>query len=578
MLKYNVEYSKSGDDFIEIRYDSFVLEASPLVTDNEYLVTFRCPDDIPLEIGQTVNVNCDYKTEDDVLGLNDSMLEHFTARVVKVDHIDYTFSIAIDRLKQIERPKTVEEYEEDGVVYWEFLFDEIHGFLPTDINISIVLRRSGIYSNVIEGLEYVNSYRLKWVYNPYYPNISEISDLLFTNRMIGVSFYREQFVFQENSESTQYNFNLSLPTVTLEKPKMTLRIPINVKSDVTLLKENIINSVFVENSVENAINGVVDMEKIPYTPVIINSKSEYLNIRRINFNLHLREHSGENWTVKTEDTWNCFKLFNGSSPDETFYPYSNNNNQSDLLGCLGFTNKDVKYQKNTLKKSFLRLSYYDSMNEGNQNLLAYSVLYFDTANLYSKYLYTHNLPIYVNRSFEADGGGYEILTGGKVDNEVKRSELLKYINIDSDETVEKYRISSQISVENKWLSKRTSEGFYVYLWTDNDNGVIPTDLYMQVELNHAGFGRTIPFMLPYNSPGSNGVGSCKTMSQIRYDWENGQGYTNDAYRSYSYVKLKYLYDKDQNRHIYYLDPERYGYWQGDILNINLYEARISFGQ
>ena len=68
------------------------------------------------------------------------------------------------------------------------------------------------------------------------------------------------------------------------------------------------------------------------------------------------------------------------------------------------------------------------------------------------------------------------------------------------------------------------------------------------------------------------------MSQIRYDWENGQGYTNDAYRSYSYVKLKYLYDKDQNRHIYYLDPERYGYWQGDILNINIYEARISFGQ
>ena len=43
--------------------------------------------------------------------------------------------------------------------------------------------------------------------------------------------------------------------------------------------------------------------------------------------------------------------------------------QSDLLSYLGFTNDDVKYQKSKLKKSFLRISFYDSDNIGNQNLL-----------------------------------------------------------------------------------------------------------------------------------------------------------------------------------------------------------------
>ena len=217
------------------------------------------------------------------------------------------------------------------------------------------------------------------------------------------------------------------------------------------------------------------------------------------------------------------------------------------------------------------------MNEGNQNLLGYSVVYLDVARLYSKYMYTHDMSIYINSDFfNNETQLYEVLKGGKVDTEVRRNELAKYIDNISDEIIEKYRLSSQISVENKWLSGRTSEGFYVYLWVDNNNGIVPSDLYMKVEFNHAGYGRTIPLMLPYNEPATvNDNGSLKTMGEISDDWNNG-GYNVSVYKKYSYVKLKYVYDKDNGRYVYYLDPKRYGILTSNILNINLYEARISF--
>lgn len=60
--------------------------------------------------------------------------------------------------------------------------------------------------------------------------------------------------------------------------------------------------------------------------------------------------------------------------------------QSDLLSFLGFSNDDVKYQKSKLKKTFLRISFYDSDNIGNQNLLHSSTIFLDSGNLFAKYI------------------------------------------------------------------------------------------------------------------------------------------------------------------------------------------------
>ena len=53
------------------------------------------------------------------------------------------------------------------------------------------------------------------------------------------------------------------------------------------------------------------------------------------------------------------------------------------------------------------------------------------------------------------------------------------------------------------------------------------------------------------------------------------------YMKFSYIHLKYKYDKDNDKHIYYLDPETYGnidFPKGKDGNkeivINLYEAKV----
>ena len=75
----------------------------------------------------------------------------------------------------------------------------------------------------------------------------------------------------------------------------------------------------------------------------------------------------------------------------------------------------------------------------------------------------------------------------------------------------------------------------------------------------------------------------------RVVWKNN-GTTTDGhygirqYTKFSYIHLKYQYDKESDKHIYYLDPDTYGSsvttqtdGNGNEINeieINLYEAKI----
>ena len=117
------------------------------------------------------------------------------------------------------------------------------------------------------------------------------------------------------------------------------------------------------------------------------------------------------------------------------------------------------------------------------------------------------------------------LTGIRVDREIETFD-------------ENLRLSSQMTVENKWQSNRTSEGFYLYMWADNGVSILPEKLYMKAEFNHAGYGRTIPMMAPYNDRGW-----FKTKQQIKNDWEKGDGYGIHKYLKYSYINMKYMYHK-----------------------------------
>ena len=342
--------------------------------------------------------------------------------------------------------------------------------------------------------------------------------------------------------------------------------------------------------------------------------------------------------------------------------------QSDLLSYLGFTNDDVKYQKSKLKKSFLRISFYDSDNIANQNLLHTATIFLDSGDLFAKYIKnietedeyktTETVTAQENPKISFPKGSiltsseYEKLNdanrkkcvvngellavvGGSSSDEdkytvydkagmaINREPMRKRALEDSDfgdniDELERLRMSSQIVVTDKNSSERSSEGFYFYTYKTNDNGVYPSDIYMRVEFNHAGYGRVIPFMMPYirkseealkdnNSPGYKRYADVdsehyktknkiKTFDDICYDWseididrgiekehlkdDSDIGYSAVRYMKYCHIKWKYRYDKQTQKHIYYLDPDVYGTGvtsennHGNNIILNLYEGKI----
>lgn len=414
------------------------------------------------------------------------------------------------------------------------------------------------------------------------------------------------------------------PYILIEVNQVALPIPISLSYNTNLLQDEIINEVFVENEERNAINRIIDVEKDVYYPSIYKQDEEgkYVFVKdvyELNFNLHFREHRGKDWLVDRDSFWNGVENDNGTYKINSDITSSST---SDLLTFLGFTNDDVKYQKNKLKKSFLRVSFYDSDNPLNNNLLAYSTIYFNTGDLFAKYIRHYNTSGYSTIIADDQHGKYKVsssVDGIRVDREysgsvqqtlaenIKSSNQLEQktkstnlatspssganvvtpsvdFSFDSESLIqmffnpllqrEKFRLSSQFVVKGKNMSSSSSEGFYLYLWHEDETH-IPQDIYMKVEFNHAGFGRVIPFMAPY----SDEKKKFKSFQDILTDFTGNKAkpYTLAEYNKFSYIKLKYCYNKDLQKHYYFIDPERYGSQDNseNKIVINLYEAKLT---
>ena len=199
----------------------------------------------------------------------------------------------------------------------------------------------------------------------------------------------------------------------------------------------------------------------------------------------------------------------------------------------------------------------------------YSTIFVNSGELFSKYA----------RYGEEEG--YTLISINEKGEYVLSTDK-KGIGVDKeyDGFIEEKRLSSQFVVKDKNASKSSSEGFYLYLWKE-DETPIPQDIYMKVEFNHAEFGRTIPFMMPY-SENSDGEKSIKSFQDIVDDFTNPeQAYTMSDYLKYSYIHLKYVYDVENQKHRYFIDPQTYGTQvvsQDNELIINLYEAKIGEGE
>jgi hypothetical protein len=119
-----------------------------------------------------------------------------------------------------------------------------------------------------------------------------------------------------------------------------LNIPLTLQTQMVDQSE-LIERDFVDVEMENAVNPIVDYEKVRFTPMDnVNPLFQHI-IKEIRYNISL--------------------LSNGS--------YVNN------WGEIGFTQDDIKFRRNRFMNSFLTLKFYDSNIPTNQNLIAIMTIY-----------------------------------------------------------------------------------------------------------------------------------------------------------------------------------------------------------
>lgn len=540
------------------------------------LVSCECDNIDILNEGETIEVTND-------LFLNYSVSENVQQEIYTFNNSyqlyalnksEKTFSFFIDKkyTLDVEKITNLRVSEENGTITPEqnvFIYcNDKHYF---DINDDITLyftyiNDDGIYTTVDIEFSFFNDTILTTSYDNF-KDCGYLFNLFFEENLPtsdeereekegtlkGCQVLRDNFLFTEKTDTTFWS----------NRSTVSIDIPFSSSFETNLYQMDLIKEKFVDKTKKEVINRIVDLERDVYYPSVYDVNYNYSHdIYTIKFNLHFREHRGDDWTVTNDTLWNGVE-------DNRINKDITDDNVSDLLMFLGFNNEDVRYQRNKLKKSFLRLSYYDSPNPANQNLLMYSTIFVNSGELFSKYARYGEEEGYTLISFDEDG-------------EYVLSTDKKGIGVDKeyDGFIEEKRLSSQFVVKDKNTSKSSSEGFYLYLWKE-DETPIPQDIYMKVEFNHSGFGRTIPFMMPY-SENSDGEKSIKSFQDIVDDFTNPeQAYTMSDYLKYSYIHLKYAYDVENQKHRYFIDPQTYGTQvvsQDNELIINLYEAKIGEGE
>ena len=287
-----------------------------------------------------------------------------------------------------------------------------------------------------------------------------------------------------------------------------IKTNINACDETNLLKENTIRDIFTNEIKNKIIPPFVDMEKIMYEPTL--SSIGDTAVEEIIFNLNLRTREADkSWSIRRNGWWNEF-------PGGHFTSIK----KADTITHLGFTDDDIRYQSMKVKKSFLRLSFYDSDNPLTQQLLYYSTIFLDSGDLFGKYIKASGTP---------------------------RTDAIK----------------CSFSVKSRYNTEKSSEGFYLYLFpSETPIDAPPKDIYMKVEFNHAGYGRTLQMLKP----------------KIRED-EWIEAIPMNEFYDYTFIKLaakrlpgnqlNYIYYVDENTPAVDIDYDK------KTINFYLFEAKVN---
>ena len=367
---------------------------------------------------------------------------------------------------------------------------------------------------------------------------------------------------------------------------VSVKFPMTMHVGDDAMQDNIVENDFFEHEKSLAINPIIDMEKDVYSPKYIDNNGKYkgsetvfLPISEIRVNLHFR--------TRDLDTWKVNEGFNlvgssGKTYDGWFvtdyYPYSDNTKMkdkngndidlmevSDLVGLLNFTNDDIYYQKSKVGKTFLRFSYYDSIDPNRQMLLATSTVFMDEHTLFKKFI--DNSRKNVNT--------YSLVSAEKNTRDLNKISVMSELKDGNSVVIEESkRLSSRFVITNKYDTDTSSEGFYIYMFKEYSENLHPREIFMKVEFNHAGIGTTLPFIKPMSWTEDNSsktwfpnkelsVGSAEMMKGVELEKKNAQ----------DYIPLYAVYDFKNKEYVYVFD-KRYVTVNDGVASINLFELKL----
>ena len=138
---------------------------------------------------------------------------------------------------------------------------------------------------------------------------------------------------------------------------------------------------------------------------------------------------------------------------------------------------------------------------------------------------------------------------------------------------EKNRLSSRLVVDNKYDTDTSSEGFYIYMFRQYSQNLHPKPIYMKIEYNHAGIGKTIPFFIPMVFDNKNNPTSAMTFINDMEDLKKGIPLSQVSQQSY--IPLDAVYDFKNKEYAYVFDNRYIGNIEDGVLNLNLFEMKIS---
>lgn len=377
---------------------------------------------------------------------------------------------------------------------------------------------------------------------------------------------------------------------------LSFKFPIMSKIETNIKREDVIKNDFVDFIKERSINNIVDMEKDIYYPVW-KDNDKYKPINELVFNLHFRTRNLDNWKVIEDD-----REFSGeTTPNSvisnwfvTDYKYYNNvdgdvlQNTSDLLGLVNFTTSEIRNNAKKISRSFLRLSYYTTDNPNTQNLLYTSTIFFDENNAFNKYMSLKRAAglVFTDVSIFQDSPCSGINDPSTACTDKEKSKITSYTSSSLSELYgddflnDGLRMSSRFKVVDKYNTSTSSDGYYLYLFKEYAKKMHETTIYLKIEFNHAGIGKSIQFSLPRKEDGKlYRLKSSNDVSEMKLGFN-----MQDIYKQ-TYIPINVVYDDNENRYVYYLpsDLREQNYLTSDskiqlddnIMVFNLFETKFA---